>query len=128
MDGLDLAPGILETIRRVQWLVTPRAARGWRFGAWPTAKRRFTLLDFAREAWGPSKVHTGTDILTSSKKLSRHRISHVTATTLTDKFASVGILCHLVSRISILYPVREYRSFGFLEIKIRFANVSKNEF
>lgn len=95
MDGLDLAPGILETIRRVQWLVTPRAARGWRFGAWPAAKRRFTLLDFAREARRPSKVHTGTDILTSSKKLSRHRISYITATMLT-KFVSAGTLCHLM--------------------------------
>lgn len=123
MDGLDLAPGILETIRRVQWLVTPRAARGWRFGAWPAAKRRFTLLDFARKARGPSKVHTGTDILTSSKKLSRHRIFHITATMLTTKFVSAVTLCHLMPRISIPYPAREYRSFGctfFSEIKITY--------
>jgi len=69
----------------VQWLVTPRAAsgervrirlvvaRGRRFGVWPAAKRRFTLLDFAPTAATPAHAGRGTDVSMSPKKSSRHR-------------------------------------------------------
>lgn len=76
--GLGSVHRALETIRRVQWLVTPRAARthgirlagarGWRSGAWPAAKQSFYFTRLlAREARAgegdpESKVHTGADI------------------------------------------------------------------
>lgn len=79
--GLGSVHRALETIRRVQWLVTPRTART--HGDPPRRRERleirslagsqaplyFTRLSRERRGEPESKVHTGTDISVLAKKI-----------------------------------------------------------
>jgi len=65
----DSACAMARNAARKRTLRIRLATRGWRFGAWLPAKRRFASLDFARYAPRPGRIHTGTDILTFFEKV-----------------------------------------------------------
>jgi len=90
--GLGSVHRALETIRRVQWLVTPRAARthrirladarGWRSGAWMAAKHRFTLFDFRVRSTGirrAKSTYTGDRYIGVLKKKKNYRVTEYSA-------------------------------------------------